>query len=224
MTQVEKKPYQINAEQSAKLGNYLLSRRSVQTVKGASVLLEAITYLADEKVLYKLYLDIFKFELIINEFNNFQAISPICVSIRGNGQVGTDSEPIQISISDLMGRNHPSVTADSVVAQSVTRLSDDVVVLSKQKLAKHAKESTVYTLDLMKVKPERGQYKLALSAGSSSAILPIRALGAIDIGSVEVGVGDVDGSSSPRLNAVTHPNKLAQALEADSLQKYVYLD
>ncbi|XP_077293027.1 oligosaccharide transferase delta subunit [Arctopsyche grandis] len=198
LTQVEKKPYQINAEQSVKLGNYLLSRRSVQTVKGAAVLLEAITYLADEK-----------------------AISPVCISIKGNSQVGTDSEPIQISISDLMGRNHPSVTADSVVAQSVTRLSDDVVVLSKQKLAKHSKESTVYTLDLMKVKPERGQYKLALSAGSSSATLPIRALGAIDIGSVEVGVGDVDGSSSPRLNTVTHPNKLALALEADSLQKVI---
>lgn len=74
----------------------------------------------------------------------------------------------------------------------------------------------------MKEKPEKGLYKLAINAGNGFAVLPIRILGAVDIDSVEVGVSDVDGSSSARLNSVTYPNKLQQPLEADSLQKLVY--
>lgn len=50
LSQQEKKPTQITTEQSVKLANYLLSRRSVQTAKGGALLLEAITYLANDKV------------------------------------------------------------------------------------------------------------------------------------------------------------------------------
>lgn len=133
--------------------------------------------------------------------------------------MSSDSEPIYVSVSDLLGRPHSSISPEAVVAQSATRLQDDVVVLSKQKLSTHPKEKTLYVLDLMKVKPERGLYKLALSAGTSSSTLPIRVLGAIEIESVEVGIGDVDGSSGAKLNAIAHPKKLTPTLEADSMQK-----
>lgn len=140
--------------------------------------------------------------------------------MKGNGQVGVPAEPIQISVSDLLGKAQ-AIDAATVIAQSVTRLSDDVVILSKQKLNKNAKDDSVYTLDLMKEKPERGLYKLAVNAGNGFAVLPIRILGAVDIDSVEVGISDVDGSSSARLNSVSYPSKLQQPLEADSLQKLI---
>lgn len=44
-------------------------------------------------------------------------------------------------------------------------------------------------------------------------------LGEIQVSSVEVGIGDVDGTTSPKVTTVAYPNKLTEKLQADHLQK-----
>jgi oligosaccharyltransferase complex subunit delta (ribophorin II) len=49
-----KKPPPITGDQAVKFANYFLSRRSVQTAKGAYNLLEVVNTLTNNKVLYDL--------------------------------------------------------------------------------------------------------------------------------------------------------------------------
>lgn len=88
-------------------------------------------------------------------------MSPACISVVGSGQVTPDKPTLTVRVCDLLGRPLAAITADSVVAQSATRLADDVVVLSKQKFVA-TKDPTVYSLDL---KHEPGRYRIALTAG-----------------------------------------------------------
>lgn len=145
------------------------------------------------------------------------------MSMYGAGYVATGSDPISVIVSDLVGKPHSKITADSVVAQSAIRLQDDVVVLSKQKFTRHQTEHTRFILDLLKVKPDRGLYKIAISVGSSSASMTVRVLGDVAVDNIEFGVSDVDGVAAPKMNSVAYPKKHANVLEADSQQKYVHI-
>lgn len=87
-------------------------------------------------------------------------MSPACISIVGSGQVTPEKPTLSVRICDILGRSI-TLPADSVVAQSATRLADDVVVLSKQKLVPTS-DSTIYSLDL---KHEPGRYRISLTAG-----------------------------------------------------------
>lgn len=64
------------------------------------------------------------------------------------------------------------IPSDSVIAQSGTRQGQ--VVLSKQKLIPAQTDKTLYKLDLMKIKPEKGVYKLALSAGQHTGNVVVK--------------------------------------------------
>lgn len=55
-----KKPPPITGDQAVKFANYFLSRRSVQTAKGAYNLLEVVNTLTNNKVLYDLCNDLFQ--------------------------------------------------------------------------------------------------------------------------------------------------------------------
>lgn len=74
----------------------------------------------------------------------------------------SESDSIEFSITDLLGRPVPGLKPDDVVAQSGTRLADDVVVLSKQPLAQKPNEPTTFVLNLSKIKAQYGLYKIAL--------------------------------------------------------------
>lgn len=113
----------------------------------------------------------------------------------------------------------PDLKADEVIAQSGTRLADDVVVLSKQALTQKPNEPTTFVLNLNKIKAQYGLYKIALSAAGKTANVNVAVLGEIQVSSVELGIGDVDGTTSPKLTTVTYPNKLTEKLQADHLQK-----
>nr|XP_049691989.1 dolichyl-diphosphooligosaccharide--protein glycosyltransferase subunit 2 [Helicoverpa armigera]XP_049692612.1 dolichyl-diphosphooligosaccharide--protein glycosyltransferase subunit 2-like [Helicoverpa armigera] len=190
-----KKPSPLTEEQRYKFAEYLLSRRSVNTPKGASLLIEAATALADD------------------------VPSPISIAIKGKKYITSDSDTIEFSISDLIGRPVKFLKPEEVVAQSGTRLADDVVVLSKQPLTQKANEPTTFVLNLSKIKAQYGLYKIALSAGTKTANVNVAVLGEIQVTSVEVGIGDVDGTTSPKLTTVAYPNKLTEKLQADHLQK-----
>ena len=179
----------LTAEQAEKLAAYLLTRRTVQTSKGALALIEAATSLAVSDV------------------------TPVSISIIGPAQVTVDKPDLKVHISDILGR--PLKTPPSpVVAQSATRITDDVVVLSKQPLSPGA-NPVEFVLPL---RLEPGQYRIALSAGTHSTTLTVRVLGPVTIEWVQIGLSDADGSAAPRLTKLQHPSKLPAALHADSSQ------
>ncbi|KAG7310862.1 hypothetical protein JYU34_003693 [Plutella xylostella] len=188
-------PTPFTAEQRVKFAEYLLSRRSVTTARGAALLLEAALALADDEP------------------------TPIAITIKGKKYITSESDSIEISITDLIGRAVRGLKAGEVVAQSGTRLADDVVVLSKQPLTQKPNEPTTFVLNLSKIKSQYGVYKIALSAGSKTASVNVAVLGEIQIANVEIGVGDVDGTTSPKTTTVAYPNKLSEVLQADHMQK-----
>ncbi|XP_075992072.1 oligosaccharide transferase delta subunit [Anticarsia gemmatalis] len=191
----QKKPSPLSEEQRYKFAEYLLSRRSVNSPKGVTLLLEAATALADD------------------------VPAPISIAIKGKKYITSESDAIEFSITDLIGRPVRGLKPDEVIAQSGTRLADDVVVLSKQPLTQKANEPTTFVLNLSKIKAQYGLYKIALSAGSKSTSVNVAVLGEIQVNSVEVGIGDVDGTTSPKITTVAYPNKLSEKLQADHLQK-----
>lgn len=147
--------------------------------------------------------------------------TPISISIKGKKYVTAESDSVEFSITDLIGRAVRSLKPEEVIAQSATRLADDVVVLSKQPLVQKPNEPTTFVLNLGKIKAQYGMYKITLSAGTKSINVNVAVLGEIQVSSLELGIGDVDGTTSPKITTLTYPNKLTEVLHADHLQKYV---
>ncbi|XP_026492688.1 dolichyl-diphosphooligosaccharide--protein glycosyltransferase subunit 2 [Vanessa tameamea] len=189
------KPSPLSTEQRYKFGAYVLSRRSVTSPRGAALLLDAAAALAADQP------------------------TPISIVFKDKKFITSDSDSIEFSVTDLIGRPIPNLKPDEVIAQSGTRLADDVVVLSKQPLTQKSNEPTTFILNLSKIKSQHGLYKISLSAGTKSANFNIAVLGEIQVSSIEVGIGDVDGTTSPKVTTVTYPNKLTEKLQADHLQK-----
>lgn len=178
--------------QADKFATYLLTRKTVQNPKGIVTLIEAATALSKSSVF------------------------PVSITYFESSQVTTEKPDLRIRISNLFGQ--PLKPAPStVVAQSATRVVDDVVVLSKQPLVP-GKEPTEFVLSL---KLEPGQYRVGLTAGSHSAALMIKVLGPIVLQWLEVGLGDADGSSAPRMTKLHYPSKLTSVLQADSSQHLI---
>lgn len=112
----QKKPPPVTPQQIVKMTNYLLSRRSVQQAKGAIKLLDALKIIVN------------------NEFNK-----PICITLADGGNVISAQQPlIKIKVSDILG--NPLVVIPTVIANSATRVDDDVVVISKQSFKPSSKD------------------------------------------------------------------------------------
>jgi len=105
---LKKKP-PLNFQQTVKLSNYLLSRRSVQTIKGVTNLLSALTALAVDS-----------------------PEKPVCITL-ANGEIISNKQPlVTVKVCNILGEALPTVP--KVVANSATRVGDDVVVLSNENL------------------------------------------------------------------------------------------
>lgn len=179
-------------QQAEKIGNYLLTRTTVQTPKGILALLEATQALASSKV------------------------SPVSVTTVGTGQVTVNKPQLTIQVSNILGE--PLKPAPSpVVAQSVKKIPGNTEVLSKQTLSPGS-NSVQFVLNL---KVESGNYNIELTAGSEKATLKAKVLGPVAINSLEVGLSDADGSSAPKMSKLSHPAKLSSKLQADSSQQLI---
>lgn len=100
----------MNFQQTIKLGNYLLSRRSVQTTKGVANLLSALVTLAVDS-----------------------PEKPICITLANGGIIISNQQPlVTVKVCDILGQALPTVP--KVVANSATRVGDDVVILSNENL------------------------------------------------------------------------------------------
>ncbi|GJQ86544.1 hypothetical protein Trydic_g10444 [Trypoxylus dichotomus] len=178
--------------QADKFATYLLSRRSVQTPKGALALIQAAQALAASNV------------------------SPVSVTIIGAPQVTQDKPDLHVKISNILGQElKPAPTP--VLALSATRVTDDVVVLSKQPLTP-GKEPTEYILPL---RLEPGQYSLALNAGKYSSTLTVLVSGPIKLQSLDIGLGDADGTSAPKMTKLDYKSELQTPLQADATHNLI---
>ncbi|KAB0797670.1 hypothetical protein PPYR_08663 [Photinus pyralis] len=181
----EAKP--VTQTQAEKFATYLLTRKTVQNVKGVVSLLEAAAALSKSSV------------------------SPVSITFVDSAHVTTTKPDLKVRISNIFGQ--PLSPAPSpILAQSATRTTDDVVVLSKQPLTA-GPTPTEYILPL---KLDPGHYRVGLTAGSHSAALNVRVLGPVTVQWLEVGLSDSDGTSAPRLTKLQHPSKLTTNLQADS--------
>lgn len=186
------KPVPITAEQAVKFANYLLSRRSVQTAKGAHVLIEAL-----------------------KTISGAGKIAPICIQIIGNGQLEAQSPTVNVAIVDLLGK--PLSPAVQSVSAKILLKKDNSVLAEKIPLISKSSDKTTFVADLSSLKPARGIYLADISADTVyTQKLQFKVLGRVTLKSLELGIADSDGR---RKQTVSYPNKLKETLSADSTQK-----
>jgi len=102
-TSLKKKP-PLNLQQTIKFGNYLLSRRSVQTTKGVANLLSALTTLAIDS-----------------------SEKPVCITLADGGISISIQQPlVTIKVCDILGQALPAVP--KVIANSATKTGDTSIL------------------------------------------------------------------------------------------------
>lgn len=198
-TSLKKKP-PLNFQQTVKFGNYLLSRRSVQTTKGVATLLSALTTLVVDS-----------------------PEKPVCITLADGGIVISNEQPlVTVKVCDILGQ--ALLTVPKVVANSATRVGDDVVILSNENLQPSTTDKTLFMMNLMNVKPDRGFYKISITAASVTNTITVKVLSEALLDYLEIGTGDADQTTQPKLtrvNTESPSGKLEHKIEADSQQKLV---
>ncbi|CAL7942794.1 unnamed protein product [Xylocopa violacea] len=193
---LKKKP-PLTSQQVVKVANYLLSRRSVQTPRGITSLLSALTTLAN---------------------NDFE--KPICITL-ANEEISISAQQplVTVKVCDILGA--PLTNTFKVIANSATRVGDDVVLFSKQSLQASPTDKTLFAMNFMEMKPERGFYKISITAGSVTNTVTVKVLSDVVVDYMEIGTADADQTTQPKLTRVIFPDKWSQKIEADSQQKVV---
>ncbi|XP_050446458.1 dolichyl-diphosphooligosaccharide--protein glycosyltransferase subunit 2 [Cataglyphis hispanica] len=198
-TSLKKKP-PLNFQQTVKFGNYLLSRRSVQTTKGVATLLSSLTTLVVDS-----------------------PEKPVCITLAEGGIVISNQQPlVTVKVCDILGQALPTVP--KVIANSATRVGDDVVILSNENLQPSTTDKTLFTMNLMNMKPDRGFYKISITAASVTNTITVKVLSEAILDYLEIGTGDADQTTQPKLakvNTESPSGKLEHKIEADSQQKLV---
>ncbi|KAG8229959.1 hypothetical protein J437_LFUL008532 [Ladona fulva] len=203
--------------QAVKFANYFLSRKSVQLPKGAFHLLQVLKVFTENK-----------FHI------------PVCITLAAGRSLTLENPKVQVKVSDVLGNALPFQNSKlpTVTADSATRLvgptqdiGSPVAVLSGKQLTPVNSDKTLYELDLFKegTGVERGFYELVVSVGSTSvdprlvgisgAHLSLKVLGPVSLEAAEIGAADADQTTAPKLTKLSHPNKLANIVEADRHQK-----
>lgn len=195
MTKSAGKPVPISAPQAVKFATYLLSRRSVQSPKGVSVLLEVLSTLSETSV------------------------APICIETIGSGQLSAESPVVNVKVVTLVGKPVASVT--SVNGKVAAKKTPSTPIVPNQAFTAKSSDKTVYALDLSAAKPTAGIYTVDVTAGTFTQQLQVKVLGKIRVESLELGIGDSDSSSGLKSHKLSHPNKIAEQLSADAQQKIV---
>ena len=196
-----KKTLPLTGDQTIKFANYLMSRKSVQQVKGAHHLIEAVQVLAV----------------------NPQFV-PVVVALASPVSVSAEAPSVVLSLTDLAG-NSPGDF--SLVLETATRLEDGAVVAAKQPLT-HMKTTSKFTTDLMAANPPAGFYELVLSAnpakpdprfvGMAGVTVGVKVLTSVTLEAAELRITDTD-SSNEKVSKLEFPGKAAGKLSLDSKEK-----
>ncbi|EEC04859.1 ribophorin II, putative [Ixodes scapularis] len=196
----------VSKEQVLKFANYLLSRKNVQTVKGAAILYDVLRLLS------------------VSSKHHV----PVAVTVSGSSALSARSPTVVVRLTDVLGAPLAPV---SLLLNSAVRLSDGQTVLERKPFAPSKEDKTLYVYNFMSGKPRRGFYKLSLNAvpvqtdarllGNTNAEIQVKVLTEVEVVNLEVGTADRDQTAAPKMDAVAFKGKLAQTLEADHHQKLV---
>jgi len=196
-----KKTLPLTGEQIVKFANYLMSRKSVQQVKGAHHLIEAVQTLAA----------------------NPQYV-PVVVALASPVSVSAENPSVVLSLTDLAGNSPGDFT---LVLETATRLEDGAVVAAKQPLT-HMKTTTKFTTDLMAANPPAGFYELVLSAspakpdprfvGMSGVTVGVKVLTSVTLEAAELKISDTE-SSNEKVTKLQFPGKASGKLSLDYKEK-----
>jgi oligosaccharyltransferase complex subunit delta (ribophorin II) len=193
-----KKKLPVTGEQAVKFANYLMSRKSVQQIKGIFHLLEAVFTMAA----------------------NPQHV-PLSVSLSSAVSVSAAESNVVVSVTDLAGGSPGPMT---LVLDTATRLEDGAVVAAKQPLV-HMVTTDKYTVDLMAANPPAGFYELVLSAnpvkpdprfvGNTGVVITVKVLATIEVTDVELRVTDSENGGRGKVHELTFPNAAGPAIPVD---------
>lgn len=173
-----------------------MSRRSVQIAKGASILLEALQTITQQKG------------------------APICIQLFGNRQILVDSPMLHIKVVDVLGK--PITPSATSVTGNVIAKPGNTGLVSKGKFVSKSSDKTVYSLDLLPSNPSPGAYVAEISVDAYKQTLNFNVLGKVKVQSFEIGVGEIDSTSTVKKSNLIYPNKLPNDLSADFQQKVVF--
>ncbi|XP_004535827.1 dolichyl-diphosphooligosaccharide--protein glycosyltransferase subunit 2 [Ceratitis capitata] len=195
VTDIFKKPTPLNPVQAVKFASYFLNRRSVQSAKGAHVLIEALKTLSGAG-------------------NS----APICIQLIGNGQLQADDPVLNVVVVDLLGK--PVTPSPKTVYGKIILKKDNAVLAEKVQLISKSSDKTVYNAQLSTYKPSRGVYFAEINVDNTfTQKLQFKVLGRVKVHSLEVGVTDSDSSSTVKKQSIIYPQTLKGTLKADGTQK-----
>lgn len=195
VTSANAKPSPISADQAKKLASYFLTRRSVTTAKGASVLLESLRLIMDQNT-----------------------VSPIAIRVADNGQLTPASPLLKIRITNLLGEELKEKPA--AVKVTVTSKATNQKVVDGENLAPVAADLTLYKLDLSAKKLAKGAYKVEIVAGDFKQInLAVTVLGKVRLDKVEVAIAETDSQTPSKKVILEKTNKFPEMYNLDHQQK-----
>jgi oligosaccharyltransferase complex subunit delta (ribophorin II) len=128
-------------------------------------------------------------------------------------------------VSNLLGQSLGKLT---VTAETARHLGDDAVVLSKKQFTASSSDASLFELDLMKVNPERGFYRIVISVGgqagsklvaTTGAEVEVKVISRVAVENTEISVIDKEHTSVMKSTKLQMPNKVQ--LEVDHHQKIV---
>ncbi|CAL1297560.1 unnamed protein product [Larinioides sclopetarius] len=192
----------LSADQAIKFANYFLSRKFVQTVKGAAQLLDVLKIFATNK--YHI---------------------PVAVTLASNSALSDENPNIQVRITNVLGASLGPLT---VTADSAKRLDDDAIVMNKKAFQVVKGSDILYTLNFMDIKPLRGFYTVSINAvpskadpkliGNTGAQINVKVMTEVTVEGAEIGTAYTDQVSSAKSTSITYP-KESVALDVDVHQK-----
>ncbi|XP_014293921.1 dolichyl-diphosphooligosaccharide--protein glycosyltransferase subunit 2 [Halyomorpha halys] len=188
----------ISPDQATKFSNYFVTRKSVQTPKGAWSLLNVLQ------------------TLTTNKFHR-----PIVVSVRN---IDSIKGVMSIDVTDLLGKT-PTGSPFPVTLESLARISDNTIVASKIKFEPLTEKSSYQLKFPSGTNP--GVYKATINVtpsdqsliGGTNNVIEIKITGQLAVTDpLLIAAVDSDHFLQPKYNKVMFPEKFAQVLEIDSQQ------
>jgi len=193
----------LSEDKVLKFANYFLSRKHAQQMRNAAAILSVSKTLTD------------------NQYH-----IPIAVSLASQVSVTAQNPTVQVRVSNLLGGSLGGLT---VTADTARHVGDDAVVMSKTPFVASQADGSLYELDFMSVKPAHGFYKITVNVspstpdkrliGTQGAEVEIKVTTQVSIEDVEIGVADKEQAQAAKTTKLQHPNKAANVLEADNMQK-----
>ncbi|XP_055943574.1 dolichyl-diphosphooligosaccharide--protein glycosyltransferase subunit 2-like [Argiope bruennichi] len=192
----------MTADQAIKFANYFLSRKFVQTVKGAAQLLD-----------------------VLRVFTTNKYHIPVAVTLASNSALSDENPNIQVRITNVLGVSLGPLT---VTVDAAKRLGDDAVVMSKKAFQPVKGSNILYTLNFMDIKPLRGFYTVSINAvpnkadpkliGNTGAQISVKVMTEVTVEAVEIATAFTDQVSSAKSTSIAYPNENVN-LDVDVHQK-----